>query len=160
MGAGGGRALEEPAVGLLAPDYVASRAMQGGGDALAQVGGTRIYGEARKLAVVRLVEPVGEPHQRDLRSGVRHQPVPAGLVPRELLAVDEQRVQPRLRGVVGRRGAAWPRSHDHEIIPVGHRPPSPGPPDCVPELYFRYDEEGTWSTATGQRATRWGSAPP
>ena len=90
-----------------------------------------VDGEAREPAVVWLVEPVGEAHQGDLRGRVRHQAVAAGLVPRELLPVDEQRVQPRLRGVVGRRGATGPRSHDNEIIPLCHRPPSPNSPNCA-----------------------------
>src|SRR5215211_6600162 len=53
MGARGDRTLEEPGVGLLALCNVAPRTMQSGRDALAQVGGAGVYGEARELAVVR-----------------------------------------------------------------------------------------------------------
>src|SRR5215217_4861621 len=101
MGAGGGRTLEEPGVGLLAPYDVTPGTVQGRGNPLAQVGCVSVYGESRELAVMRLVEPVGQAHQCYLRGGMRHEAVATGLVPGELLPVDEQCVQPRLRGVVG-----------------------------------------------------------
>ena len=149
--------VRELGVRLLAPCH-SPRTVQEG-DVLAQVGCVRVYGESRKLAVVRLVEPVGQPHQCYLRSGVRHQAVATGLVPGELLPVDEQGVKPRFRGVIGCRGATRAgskRPRDRTARPSSSFSKS----SRLCQNYTSATTRGTWSTATGPRATQSGSARP
>ena len=108
--------LEQLRVGLFAPDHVPVGPVQRRRHALADRGRRGADGEARKPAVVGLVQPVAEAHHRHLARGVGHEAVAAGLVAGELLAVQEQGLQAGPRRVVGRRGAARARAHDDEIV--------------------------------------------